>query len=243
MRRHRNSPREPQRGLNGSQPESGGAQGRGSPKDATATTSARLALEAAGAQAPPGNSAIVRPLGHEHALALLERLAGQAHARLPHALVFAGPAGVGKFHTALWWAARLKCEAAAACGQCRDCRQIARGVHPDLIVVEREPGRHEIRIAQITPRPKEEPPQHPPLVPALALKTVRPGPRVAIIRDAELLSFEAQSAMLKVLEEPPGWATIVLVTANPGKLLPTIRSRYQTVRVGPLGEETVAAIL
>ncbi|MBI4888062.1 MAG: DNA polymerase III subunit delta', partial [Acidobacteria bacterium] len=75
-------------------------------------------------------------VGHSRMLALLARAV--AHDTLPPALLLAGPAGVGKRRAALALAERLNCLAPAdgdACGACEACRRIARGVHPDVIVV------------------------------------------------------------------------------------------------------------
>jgi len=63
------------------------------------------------------------------------------------------------------------------------------------------------------------------------------------VRDAHELTHEAQSAFLKLLEEPPGSAVIVLVTENPAGLLQTVRSRCQTVRFGGLSAEEIASVL
>lgn len=192
---------------------------------------------------------ISRPLGHFAVVERLDRLAeagtgnsetGRRHG-IPHALLFAGPDGVGKFKTALWWAARIKCElrsddgSASSAGSCHcaSCQQVAVGSHPDVLVVAPEAAGKMIKIDPIREA----------LIPTLSLRPVRPGPRIAIVREAESLNVHAQNAMLKVLEEPPGNAVIILVTGSRSALLPTIRSRCQTVRFGPLGRESLEAIL
>jgi DNA polymerase-3 subunit delta' len=181
---------------------------------------------------------IVRPRGHD---ALLDRLEQTARASretdgtgLGHAFLFCGPGGVGKFEAARWWATRLKCESPADCsGECPQCRQIAVGSHPDLVVLEPpEPGR-----AIGIPRIREE------LLPALSRRNLQPSPKIAIVRDAHLLTPEAQSATLKLLEEPPGACVIVLVTERPSAMYATIRSRCQTVRFGRVPAETIAELL
>jgi len=183
-----------------------------------------------------------RPVGHDTVVARLERLAaipsGPAAgpgAGVPHAALLVGPAGVGKYRTALWWAARLKCERAAGtiCDPaCPSCLQIAAGSHPDLRTLEPLEEGKQIGI---------DPVRH--LIQSMSLKPLRPGPRVAIVREAHLLGVHAQSAMLKLLEEPPGLAVIVLVTDNLAALLPTIRSRCQTFRFGPLENDAVESLL
>ena len=181
---------------------------------------------------------IERPLGHEEVLRRLEAtaagVAGGTEHRMAHAVVLAGPAGVGKFKTALWWAGRLKCGDRKACTgtTCPDCRQIAAGAHPDVTVVAPGPDDTGIYIENIRD-----------LIRLMALRPVRPGPRIAIVREAQTLTPQAQSAMLKLLEEPPGFALLVLVTDNAAALLPTIRSRCQLVRFGLLTSDEIRRIL
>jgi hypothetical protein len=81
------------------------------------------------------------------------------------------------------------------------------------------------------------------LIHAMALRPVRPGPRIAIVRDAQQLTPQAQGAMLKLLEEPPGFALLALVTDNASALLATIRSRCQTLRFAPLAAADVRRVL
>jgi DNA polymerase-3 subunit delta' len=192
---------------------------------------------------------ISRPLGHVAVVERLGRLAeaGTRSSRtdrthgIPHALLFDGPEGVGKFKTAVWWASRIKCDlqgdgaSASSAGSCHcaSCRQVAVGSHPDVLVVAPEAAGKMIKIEPIREA----------LIPTLSLRPVRPGPRIAIVREAESLNVHAQNAMLKVLEEPPGNAVIILVTGSRSALLPTIRSRCQTIRFGPLEPEALETIL
>lgn len=194
----------------------------------------------------PIRYSIVRPLGHEPILMRLERMVapagnatGACGTALPHAIVMAGPDGVGKLAAATWWAALLKCErdrprtTGARC-DCPSCVQITVGAHPDVAMIAPPAPGKVIRI-------KEEVRES--LIPFMSLRPVRRGPRMAIVRDADLLTIPAQNAMLKLLEEPPGFGVIVLVTASPAALLPTIRSRCQTIRFGPLPEEALETLL
>ncbi len=180
---------------------------------------------------------LARPRGHERVVERLESaasaLARHGGAPLAHALIFAGADGVGKYRTALWWARRLKCR--ASCEEepsCPDCLRIRAGSHGDVRTLEPGGKGNEIGIEDV---------RH--LIHSMSLKAVSPGPRIGILRDADRLSLDAQGAMLKLLEEPPGLAALVLVTRNPAALLPTVRSRCQTLRFGLLDREALRAIL
>ena len=172
--------------------------------------------------------------GHARALETLRRTL--ASGRLPHALLLSGPDGVGKRRVALELAKALNCEGelgrseADACDACRSCRLVDRGSHPDVLVAAPE-GRF-LKIAQV--RDAE---RHVTLSPFAGRR------KVAILDGAEAMTQEAANAFLKTLEEPPGAAVIVLVSADPTRLLPTVRSRCQEVRFGLLAEEVVAALL
>jgi DNA polymerase-3 subunit delta' len=178
-----------------------------------------------------------RPLGQDRALARLERMAAAATGGegrgMPHAVLFAGPGGVGKYPAALWWARLLKCADRAECDPpCPDCKRIGAGSHADVAVLApQEPGKA-IGIDEVRE-----------LIRLMSLKCVGRGPRIALVRDAHELTHEAQSAFLKLLEEPPGSAVIVLVTENPAGLLQTVRSRCQTLRFGGVAVNDIASIL
>ncbi len=170
--------------------------------------------------------------GQGRALELIRR-ALQA-GRLPHALLFSGPDGVGKRQTARELAKALNCAAPAAggeaCDACPSCRLVDRGAHPDVLAVGPE-GRS-LKIAQV-----REVERHVALTPYAGRR------KVAILDAAEAMTEEAANAFLKTLEEPPGEAALVLVSAAPTGLRPTIRSRCQEVRFGPLPEDVVVALL
>ena len=178
-----------------------------------------------------------RPRGHDPIVSKLEELAAAANRGpdepIPHAWLFSGARGVGKATTARWWSAKLKCRDGAECrGLCVSCKRVAAGSHPDLCLVKIPKDKKQIGIDPVRRAATE-----------MAVKPVAPGPRVAIVDPAEQMTLEAQSAILKLLEEPPGWAVIVLVTDNPASLLPTIRSRCQRLGFGRLDETDMFAIL
>ncbi len=160
--------------------------------------------------------------------------------RLPHALLFAGPPGIGKALLARRLAARVACAAAAApCGECNGCRQIAAGSHPDLLLISppqsssgKESRQKEIGVEQARALKR-----------FAQLRALSARRKVAIIDDAERLSLAAQNALLKTLEEPPGLALIMLITATPGSLLTTVRSRCHRIAFRPLARAEVADAL
>lgn len=171
----------------------------------------------------------------DRALAILRRAlrSGRTH----HAYLFAGPEGVGKELAARALAARLLCQNttlapdADACGACPACRLMASDNHPDFHLVHR--GLHKLH-----PEPNirrgtglhlvVDVIRHFLIQPA-ALKPAQGIRRVFVLRDAERLNEQAQNALLKTLEEPPGSAVLVLVTSSAARLLSTIRSRCQLI--------------
>lgn len=175
--------------------------------------------------------------------------------RVHHAYLFDGPEGVGKERTALGLAQALVCERRApgtsdACGECRACARAiprageGRPLHPDVVILER--GLYEpVTIGRRTPETQDlSIDQIRTLVLARAAFPPHEGrAKVFIVRRAEELSVPAANALLKTLEEPGARTHFVLLSATADALLPTIRSRTQRVRFGPLPEEVVAALL
>lgn len=159
-----------------------------------------------------------------------------------HTLLFTGPAGVGRRQIARWYAAYLNCLKAGPepCGTCESCRLMTLGQHPDLFEVSprtqtstgRRARRPEIRIAQLVPRGKEDA-GDPPLSRWLE---ARPQfkKRVGVIDSADTMNVSAANAFLKMLEEPPAHAVIILIAPSAQAVLPTIASRSVPVRFGTL---------
>jgi DNA polymerase-3 subunit delta' len=178
-----------------------------------------------------------------------------ASGRVHHAYRFDGPDGVGKELAAFGLAQALVCErrsegSADACGVCRACIRAvpkegaAVPLHPDIVPIERglydpaaigrrTPEAQDISIDQIRT-----------LVLARAAFPPHEGrAKVFIVRRADELSVPAANALLKTLEEPGAKSHFVLLTSAPDALLPTVLSRTQRVRFGPLPESVIADLL
>jgi DNA polymerase-3 subunit delta' len=155
-------------------------------------------------------------------------------ARPAQALLLAGPRGVGKGELALAWAQALLCEApradGEACGSCPACHWFEAGTHPDfrLVTLQEKTGKEgETRMATAI-----EVDQAREAVDFVQLSTYRAGFRVVLVNPADSLNLATANALLKVLEEPPLNTVFVLVSDQPRRLLPTIRSRCTRVDIG-----------
>ncbi|PYP78932.1 MAG: hypothetical protein DMD35_09970 [Gemmatimonadetes bacterium] len=191
---------------------------------------------------------------------------------LPGSLLLQGPMGVGKQRLALWLGQRLVCDGAEPrpCGSCQHCRYALAGAHPDIHwyfprprLKDTDPSTEDVEddfreaVGERTKTGVYPPP--PPedailiatiramahsasLLPALAARSVYvlgDADKLVVREDAEF----AAGAFLKLLEEPPPRATIVLTSSEPGALIPTIRSRVVALRVPPLSPAAVDAVL
>lgn len=184
-------------------------------------------------------------LGQDRAVHTLR--AALRRGALHHAYLLAGPEGVGKGTTARLLAQAANCERADgdACGACASCRKIARGVHPDVIVVERE--RDMARAGRWEPKGGRTPSrdivvdQIRELVDRrLSLRRFEGRRRLVLLDPADAMNPQAQNALLKTLEEPPPETTLVLVSSSPDALLPTVRSRCLRLPFAPLPDVRVA---
>ena len=164
--------------------------------------------------------------GQTRAMAFLRQAAVRPH----HAYLFAGPEGGGKTLAARAFAAALLCKQ-GGCGGCRDCRLALEDRHPNQVVVEPE-GR-DIHVDTIRTEI-----WHP------AYRTApEAGRKVFVIREADRLNPAAADVLLKVLEEPPADAVLILMSARPHELPETVLSRCHTVTFLPLSEAFVTQTL
>ena len=197
-------------------------------------------------------------LGQEQAKNMLRRmLMGD---RLPHALLFHGPEGVGKKAMALYLAMAVNClqHPWKPCGTCNICRSFAAFQHPDLLILHPSPSdfKNEDEIAFLQAMARDPYRVAPPLRNlTISIERVRTLQRQAILRpygarrrvalifDADRMRPEAANALLKTLEDPPNEMLVILSSAEPEALLPTIRSRCQWIRLTPLPDGEIEAIL
>jgi DNA polymerase-3 subunit delta' len=154
--------------------------------------------------------------------------------KVPHAYLFQGPAGVGKSITAGALAMIMNCDEPGedSCGVCTNCRKIIGGVHPDVRFLGLPEGKRRIPIEMVRN--------------VQGWMDIRPHEgkaKVLIIDPADLLTEQASNALLKTLEEPRTGSLIILISDHASSLLPTIRSRCQSVRFGALEESTVVDLL
>ncbi|WEK11418.1 MAG: DNA polymerase III subunit delta' [Candidatus Pseudomonas colombiensis] len=146
---------------------------------------------------------------------LWQQLAGRAqHA---HAYLLHGPVGIGKRALAERLMARLLCqrpEGLEACGQCKSCHLLQAGSHPDNYILEPEEADKAIKVDQVRD-----------LVSFVVQTAQLGGRKVVLIEPVESMNINAANALLKSLEEPSGDTVLLLVSHQPSRLLPTIKSR------------------
>jgi len=168
-------------------------------------------------------------VGHTHPKAVLT--AAIASGRIAHAYLFHGESNIGKSLTAAAFAKAALCAhvqtgrvsgrpTLASCDQCPSCHAVDSGSHPDLHRIQ--PDGAQIKIGQIRE-----------LQNAIAFKPLIGTRKWFIIDEADAMNPEAANSFLKTLEEPPDHSTLILITARPQALLPTVLSRCQSVRFSP----------
>jgi len=185
--------------------------------------------------------------------------------QLPNSYLFCGPEGVGKWAAALALAAYLNCsdkKDGDSCGLCPACRQIHKLQFPNLYIAVPTPpskseseetenyweilnrkidepysligGRRQMSIPVATVRQMRR---------SLSQKAPQSGARVVVIEQMDRMLTTSADALLKLIEEPPRETLIIITTARPEKLLPTVISRCRKVRFGYLPENEITAYL
>src|SRR5271166_2644570 len=195
--------------------------------------------------------------GNSEAIRQLRDMLARNH--FPQAVILAGPAGSGKYTLALMLAKAMNCLAPVTsnglpdfCAKCSNCVRIAQAedldarfaeaveareglrdadkkdtrlfvqTHPDVLVIPPDPPQMMIKVDQVRR-----------VIETIYYRPAEARERVYIFTDSAFMK-EAANSLLKVLEEPPEFATIFLLTENTGELLPTIRSRSRTFNLGAL---------
>jgi len=185
----------------------------------------------------------------DRAIAILQK--AFAVDRIPHAYIFAGMEGIGKFKTAREWAKFLLCkskiaektasvEFADSCGSCQSCRLFEADSHPDFHNIYKE-------LIQFTEdgKDKKTPVDLPIdvirefLIAKVSTRPTLSERKVFVVGEAERLNISSQNCLLKVLEEPPEYCCIILLCTRLERLLPTTKSRCQIIRFGPIAQEII----
>jgi DNA polymerase-3 subunit delta' len=190
-------------------------------------------------------------LGHEKVEEAL--LADYNAGRLPHAIIFAGPAGIGKATLAYRLGKFLLAQKNEGAGLFGDpekpttlrlapndpvFHRVVSGGHADLVTVEREFDEKKNRLKQdISAESARK------ITPFLRKTAAEGGWRIVLVDGAEYLNRASQNALLKILEEPPEKTLLMLTTSQPGAFLPTIRSRCRMVTMEALPDNVVSTLL
>lgn len=168
--------------------------------------------------------------GHDWAVAFLQK--SMAHRRIRHAYLITGSQNIGKSTLANRFAMALQCEhedeSQHPCYECRSCKRILSGNHPDMLYSQADEKSGALKIDAIRE-----------VMRLLALKPFSSRYRIAIFENFDRAQDRAQDALLKTLEEPPPHAMLILLAQSQENLMPTIVSRCQHLPLRPVPIETV----
>lgn len=177
-------------------------------------------------------------VGHERPKSWLRAALHQN--RLAHAYLFTGDEAIGKRSFGIRLAQTLTCETPPAhdepdsCGECRSCRQIEQGSHPDFLLIEPDADKANPQISIDRVRDVEHHVIYRPLISPY---------KICLIDQADRLTPSAANALLKTLEEPPDHSLFLLITSRPAALLATVRSRCLRVPFSPPAQSQVEGAL
>ena len=175
-------------------------------------------------------------IGHQQARMQLARAV--ATGQVSHAYLFAGPDAIGKTTLALAFAQLLECEhpdlvSGEPCGVCASCRKVLHGNHPDVTLVEAEEGKRLLGVDAVREA-------------VVRLANLAPSTgrwRVFILPNVDRMTANTVNALLKTLEEPPPDVVLLLTSAEPENLLPTLLSRCQLLALHPLSPDEIVPAL
>ena len=168
-------------------------------------------------------------IGHEEIISHMK--AAVKSGRISHAYILTGPEGCGKNTLANLFAMTIMCEGEGdkPCGQCRACKKIMSGNHPDLIYV-----RHAKDGVLSVGEARDQ------IAKTAEIKPYESSKKVYIISDADMMTPDAQNAILKTIEEPPEYAVFLLLAVKAESFLPTIKSRCVTLSLHAIDKERIA---
>jgi len=171
-------------------------------------------------------------IGHTDIIQYIKNAINQD--KVSHAYIFNGERGSGKKLLAYLFAQTLQCEKGGddPCYECHSCRQSVSGNHPDIITVKHEKP-NSISVDDIRTQINED----------IQVKPYSSKYKIYIIPEADLMTVQAQNAILKTIEEPPAYAIIILLTENAQKLLPTICSRCVMLKFRNIKDQLVKKYL
>lgn len=171
-------------------------------------------------------------VGHTHIIQYIQAAVTQK--KLSHAYILNGQRGSGKKMLARLFAMALQCESGKAdpCGECRSCVQAKNGNQPDIITVKHEKPAT-ISVDDIREQLNGD----------IMIKPYSSPYKIYVIPEADLMTEQAQNALLKTLEEPPEYAVIFLLTENADRLLATIRSRCVMLKLRNIKDKLVKKYL
>lgn len=169
-------------------------------------------------------------IGHKKTIEILKDAIKNEN--ISHSYIFEGEEGLGKRKVAFIFAKTLLCkeQGEEPCDRCISCLKFDSGNHPDLVLIEPENGL--IKRGDIDKLVKS--------VDTAPFESLR---KVFIVDDSHLMNMEAKNTLLKTLEEPPKYINIILITSNPGNLLPTIVSRCQNIKFFQVEIKKIADLL
>jgi len=178
--------------------------------------------------------------------------------RVPHAYLFQGPIGVGKEALALELTKALYCTSSREkpCDTCSACQRISQLQHPDVLYVFPSSGDNFDERKTVMQSVAADPyarkkPWAAPLITIEMIREIRhksnikpvEGKLVVIIAEADQMNIQAANALLKILEEPPTFMHLILTASQPNAMLPTILSRCQEIRLGPIKDTDIEKAL
>lgn len=169
-------------------------------------------------------------IGHEKQMNHLIR--SLESEKFVHAYIFNGPAGIGKKRVATALMTAILCQNSKVepCESCASCLKLQSDNHPDIMLLKPESG--SLKNQQVEEFQK-----------FVTIKPYESNHKVILIEDADTMTVSAQNRILKVLEEPPAYVVIVMMTTNINRMLPTIRSRCLGMNFQPVPSEKIASFI